>query len=64
LKKQINEIDKYEKYLEGLTLNDYFSENKEMLTELRRIIRECKTRRENLLNKGKPIIDYDFPRMI
>jgi len=60
----MNEIDKYEKYLEGLTFNDYFSENKEMLTELRRIIRECKTRRENLLNIGKPLIDYDFPRMI
>jgi len=64
LKKQMNEIDKYEKYLEGLTLNDYFSENKEMLIELRRIIRECKTRRENLLSKGKPLINYDFPRMI
>lgn len=60
----MNEIDKYEKYLEGLTLNDYFSENKEMFLELKRIIRECKTRRENLLNKGKPLINYDFPRMI
>ena len=60
----MNEIDKYEKYLEGLTLNDYFSDNREMLTELRRIIKECKNRREKLLQKGKPLIDYDFPRMI
>lgn len=60
----MNDIDKYEKYLEGLTLNDYFSENKEMLTELRRIINECKKRRQTLLSQGKPLIDYDFPRMI
>lgn len=60
----MSDIDKYEKYLEGLTLNDYFSENKEMLTELRRIITECKKRREILLSQGKPIIDYDFPRLI
>jgi len=60
----MSDLDKYEKYLEGLTLNDYFSENKEMLTELRRIISECKKRREILLSQGKPVIDYDFPRLI
>jgi elongation factor P--beta-lysine ligase len=60
----MTDIEKYEKYLEGLTLNDYFSENVEMLTELRRIITECKRRRKVLLSEGKPIINYDFPRMI
>ncbi len=60
----MTDIEKYEKYLEGLTLNDYYSENAEMLTELRRIITECKRRREVLLSQGKPIIDYNFPRMI
>lgn len=60
----MTDIEKYEKYLEGLTLNDYFSENTEMLTELRRIITECKRRREVLVSQGKPIIDYNFPRMI
>jgi len=60
----MTDIEKYEKYLEGLTLNDYYSENAEMLTELRRIITECKRRREVLLSQGKPTIDYNFPRMI
>ena len=60
----MNDIVRYEKYLEGLTLNDYFAENNQMLIELRRIINECKKRREALLGQGKPFIDYDFPRLI
>jgi hypothetical protein len=61
---QIEKVYKSGKKLEAMAYREDFEDNLEMQNEIKSALEKNKNRKIQLLKEGKPVIDFDYPRLL
>ena len=63
-KKQLEYVYKVGKRFEALSYRDDIEDNEEMYEEVQQAINKNNQRKKRLLDEGKPMLDYDYLRLL
>ncbi len=63
-KSQLEKVYKSGKKLEAMSYREDIQDNLEMQNEIKAALEKNMIRKRELLKEGKPVIDFDYPRLL